>query len=146
LHSRHYSDQVSDDTLAFLRTYLPSATGLGSSPTGAGAPPGPVGYLEGRATFGPLRPVEIAGVPPPTPTPETCTARGLIISDAASGAEVAKVGLDADCTFRVALPPGAYRVLLKPSGMDRSQDLPRDVQLVDGQTVRLDISIDKGIR
>src|SRR6266850_265627 len=47
----------------------------------------PMGYLEGRASIGPLQPVERVGVPPPTPSPAICTARGLVMFDSQSGAE-----------------------------------------------------------
>src|SRR3990172_11479176 len=38
-----------------------------------------VGYLEGRATVGPLTPVERIGVPTPTPSPELCGGIGLTV-------------------------------------------------------------------
>jgi hypothetical protein len=60
---------------------------------------GGAGYLEGHASIGPLQPVERVGVPPPTPSPATCTARGLIVIDLHTGTDVARYDLDPDCTY-----------------------------------------------
>jgi hypothetical protein len=106
----------------------------------------PVGYLEGQGSIGPLQPVERAGVPPPTPSPAVCTARGLVVYDVNTGAEVARFALGPDCHYQVALPPGTYRVELDRRGIDFSKDLPRVVQITAGQSTRLDFSIDTGIR
>jgi hypothetical protein len=105
-----------------------------------------MGYLEGHANIGPLQPVERVGVPPPTPSPAVCTARGLVMFDVQTGAEAARFDLGPDCTYRVALPPGSYRVELQRRGIDLSKDLPQTVTISAGQTTRLDISIDTGIR
>src|SRR6476620_4386314 len=45
----------------------PAASGVPVSPTAA--PRAAMGYLEGRASIGPLQPVERVGVPAPTPSP-----------------------------------------------------------------------------
>jgi hypothetical protein len=110
------------------------------------APRGAMGYLEGRASIGPLQPVERVGVPPPTPSAAVCTARGLVVLDAQTSAEVARFDLGPDCTYRVALPSGTYRVELQRRGIDLSKDLPQTVTISSGQISRLDISIDTGIR
>jgi hypothetical protein len=46
----------------------------------------------------------------------------------------------------VALPSAGYRVELDRRGMDLSKDLPRTVTITAGQTTRLDLSIDTGMR
>src|SRR6266851_2002847 len=119
-----------------------SVAPVGTTPQTVGG----AGYLEGRASIGPLQPVERVGVPPPTPSPATCTARGLIVTDLHTGTDVARFDLDPDCTYHVALAPGTYRVELQRRGIDISKDLPRTVTISRGQTTRLDISIDTGIR
>ena len=117
------------------------------SPVVSPAPAGAVGYLEGRAAIGPLTPVEKVGVPSPTPSPAMCTAQGLTIHDARSSAEVARFSLQPDCTYRVALKPGRYVVdLMRTQGIGGSKDLPKTVDIEGGRTLRLDISIDTGIR
>ena len=117
------------------------------SPTPPATPASGAGYLEGKADIGPLVPVEKVGVPPPTPSPAVCTARGLTVRDAKTGAEVARFNLQPDCTYRVALKPGTYIVdLQRTQGIGGSKDLPKTVEIESGKTVRLDISIDTGIR
>jgi hypothetical protein len=98
------------------------------------------------ASIGPLQPVERVGVPAPTPSPAACLARGLDVFDAQTGAEASRFDLASDCTYRVALAPGRYRVELQRRGIDRSKDLPQTVTISPGQATRLDISIDTGIR
>lgn len=106
-----------------------------------------VGYLEGSATIGPLSPVERVGVPTSTPAPEVCTSRGLAIYQADGKTEVTSFSLRPDCTYREALRPGAYVVGLKQGqGIGGSKDLPRTVTIREGETLRLNISIDTGIR
>lgn len=127
---------------------LTSACGPLTGPsTTPSAPASAVGYLEGRADIGPLTPVEKVGVPPPTPSPEICTARGLTVRDAKSDKEVARFSLEGDCTYRVALKPGVYVVdLVRTQRIGGSKDLPKTVEVEAGKTVLLDISIDTGIR
>ena len=97
-----------------------------------------MGYLEGQVTIGPLQPVERVGVPPPTPSPAVCTARGLVVYQADTGAEAARFPLGPDCHYRVALPASNYRVELDRRGIDFSKDLPRVVTITAGQTTQLD--------
>ena len=104
------------------------------------------GYLEGRASIGPLQPVERIGVPSPTPPPAACTSRGLVIFADDTGAEVQRLAFGPDCGYRVALPPDTYRVELDRRGIDTSRDVPRTVSIQAGQTTRLDVRIDTGIR
>ncbi len=106
-----------------------------------------VGYLEGRATVGPLTPVERIGVPPPTPTPEVCTAVGLRIFHADGRTEAASIQLQPDCTYRLALSAGSYVVRLKQANsVQSSKDLPATVRIERGETSRLDFAVDTGIR
>jgi hypothetical protein len=68
------------------------------------------------------------------------------VFDAKTSVEVARFDLRPDCTYRVALPPGSYRVELQRRGIDISKDLPQTVTISTGQTTRLDMSIYTGIR
>src|SRR5205823_247807 len=79
-----------------------------TSPTPSGGDD--VGFLEGRVTIGPLHPVEQVGVPPPTPPPELCTSVGFIVASADGTVEVTRFSPGPDCSYRVALQPGAYEV------------------------------------
>ena len=71
---------------------------------------------------------------------------GLVVYRADTGAEAARFPLGPDCRYSVALSPGSYRVELNRRGIDFSRDLPRVVTITAGQTTRLDVSIDTGIR
>lgn len=106
----------------------------------------PVGYLEGRVTIGPLQPVEQVGVPTPTVPPEVYAARSIDIFQADGTTLVTNVKINSDGTYHVALAPGTYVVDIAPTGIDRSKDLPKTIVIESGQTVRLDIDIDTGIR
>ena len=104
------------------------------------------GYLEVRASIGPVEPVQRIGVPSPTPSSAVCSSRGVVVYTSDTGAEVERVSFAPDCTCRVALAPGRYRVELDRHGIDLSRDLPQTVQVQQGQTTSLDVSIDTGIR
>ena len=108
--------------------------------------PAPVGYLEGRVDIGPLEPVARIDAPRPTPPPGACTARGLAVLALDGQTEVARGPFQPDCTYRLELPAGTYQVQLLAQGIDRSPELPQTVTISSGQTTRLDLSIDTGIR
>ncbi len=109
-------------------------------------PSAAVGYLEGKAAIGPLTPVEKQGVPTPTPSPEVCAAWGLDIYGEGGGTQVASLNFLPDCTYWVALRPGTYVVKLKGAQRVGGSNLPQTVVVENGQTRRLDINIDTGIR
>ncbi len=118
------------------------------TPTSAPAPtPQPqTGILEGQVTIGPLVPVERIGVPTPTTPPEAYAARSLDIFQPDGATLVVNVKIDSDGTYRVELPPGTYVVKLASTGIDRGVSLPQTVEIVSGQSLRLDFDIDTGIR
>ena len=103
-------------------------------------------YLEGNVTVGPLQPVEIAGVTPAPIPSEVYTSRSLNIFAADGETLVTNVPFTAAGTYRATLEPGTYVVNLAPNGIDSSPDVPQTIELEAGQTVRLDINIDTGIR
>ena len=134
---------------ALLGLLLVSACGRAPQPPTSSpvAPPtSEEGYLQGLVSIGPLQPVERVGLPTPTPPPAVCTSRGLVVYSADTGAELRRVAFASDCTYRVALKPGSYRVELDRQGIDTSRDLPRAVTIESGQTTQLDVRIDTGIR
>lgn len=118
-------------TAAFLNCGCLSAT------TGTGT-------LTGNVTLGPLCPVEpctvshdrlvaaYAAHPITVSTPAGTTA-ATVIADPATG-------------YSVALEPGIYVVDIPHQGIGGSRELPATVTIRYGETVRLDISIDTGIR
>jgi hypothetical protein len=108
--------------------------------------PHATGMLTGHVSIGPLTPVQQIGVPTPTPAPEVYAARQIVIYAADGQTEVAKVAINAKGDYQVTLAVGTYWVDINHAGMDRGIDLPQKVEILAGQTTRLDISIDTGIR
>ena len=103
------------------------------------------GFLTGHVTIGPLQPVQRAG-PPATPAPQVYAARTIDVFLADGITRVAKVRIDSDGNYRIALPPGTYIVALARNGIDRARGLPTKITIENGRTVQLDVDIDTGIR
>jgi hypothetical protein len=102
------------------------------------------GILAGNVTIGPLCPVE-----PCTVTPNQLTAAydaRTIVASIPGGAVIAEEVPDPYTGYSFILKPGTYIVDIKHQGIDRSQELPKTVTIRAGETIRLDISIDTGIR
>ncbi|MDO8688910.1 MAG: hypothetical protein Q7R39_02685 [Dehalococcoidia bacterium] len=109
--------------------------------------PESTGYLEGRASIGPLNPVERVGVLTPAPSPDQCTSRGLARYTSKVETEVMSFSFQPGCRYRVALNPGTYVVRLREAqSIGGSKDLPKTVVIEAGRTFRLDINMDTGIR
>lgn len=105
------------------------------------------GRLEGHVSIGPLRPVQRLDAPPPSVPPEAYAARPIVIFASDGTTEIRRVKIDPDGTYRVSLPPGSYVVdVARTSRIERARPLPKAVTIVKGQTVRLDIEIDTGLR
>jgi len=102
------------------------------------------GTLTGTVTIGPLCPVE-----PCTISPEQLAAvyeaRTVIVRSPA-GDRIAEQHPDPRAGYTIALRPGVYRVDIVPGGMHVTPDLPKSVTVRPGETVRVDITIDTGIR
>jgi len=102
------------------------------------------GYLEGKVSIGPLCPVERD---PPDPscmlTKETYDAWPLYVFD--DGNKLAKIEPDAEGYFRVELPPGNYVVDLDKETRFRG-GLPVEIVIKSDEIVKLEISLDTGIR
>jgi hypothetical protein len=115
-----------------------------STITAAPGSGGGTGTLAGNVTIGPLCPVE-----PCTVTPHRLTAvyaaRTIVVS-MPGGVVVAQAVPDPYTGFSFVLKPGTYIVDIKHQGIDRSPELPKTVTIRAGETIRLDISIDTGIR
>ena len=102
------------------------------------------GTLTGTVSIGPLCPVE-----PCTVTHDqriaAYAARPITISTPA-GSVVTTVTADPETGYTVVLKPGTYVVDIPHEGIGGSPELPKTVTVRSGETVRLDISIDTGIR
>lgn len=102
------------------------------------------GTLTGNVSIGPLCPVE-----PCTVSNDRLVAayadRPITISTPA-GTAVATVIADPKTGYVVSLKPGTYVIDIRHQGIGGSPELPATVTIQSGETVRLDISIDTGIR
>ena len=106
----------------------------------------PTGILQGNVSIGPLQPVQRVGVTPPPPPPEVYTSRGINIYKPDGVTLVKSLHFNPDGTYQAALTPGQYVIKLIPSGIDHSKDLPANIIIQSGETVKLDIDIDTGNR
>ena len=111
---------------------LPAETGDGSV------------TLTGKVSIGPLCPVEPCTVPHDRLV-AAYAARPITISTP-GGNRVTRVIADPETGYTVSLKPGTYVVDIPHQGIGGSPDLPATVTIRSGETVRLDISIDTGIR
>jgi hypothetical protein len=100
--------------------------------------------LTGNVSIGPLCPVEPCTVSHDRLV-AAYAARPITISTP-GGAVVASAIADPETGYTVILKPGTYVVDIPHQGIGGSRELPKTVTLRSGDTVRLDISIDTGIR
>jgi hypothetical protein len=112
-----------------------------SLPAGSGAG---TGTLTGNVSIGPLCPVEPCTVPQDRLV-AAYAARPITLSTPA-GTVVTTVTADPETGYTVALKPGTYVVDIPHQGIGGSPELPATMTIRSGETVRLDISIDTGIR
>ncbi|MBI2288701.1 MAG: hypothetical protein HYU83_06995 [Chloroflexi bacterium] len=103
------------------------------------------GTLQGRVTIGPIFPVERPGENPPIP-PEVYAARKVKVYDKSGFRLVQQVDLGPDGSYQVDLKPGVYTIDINRIGIDHSANVPKQVVIKPGETVKLDIDIDTGIR
>lgn len=104
------------------------------------------GVLEGHVTIGPLTPVVREGEKPPTPAPEVYAARQIVVYKVNGTTEVTRLEIDRSGNYRAELPAGEYVIDINRSGIDSANGLPRIIVIETGQTLRIDIDIDTGIR
>ena len=103
------------------------------------------GILHGKVTIGPIVPVEQPGVDYDIPC-EVYQARKIMVYDRNHESLVKQVDIDCDGRYRTELKPGFYVVDINRTGVDYSQEVPAEIKIESGLTVRLDIDIDTGIR
>jgi len=102
------------------------------------------GTLTGKVSIGPLCPVEPCTIPHDRLV-AAYAARPITISTP-DGIVVTTVTADPESGYTVALKPGTYVIAIPKQGIGGSPELPATVIIRSGETVRLDISIDTGIR
>jgi hypothetical protein len=103
------------------------------------------GRLSGVVTIGPNCPVQTETNPCPT-SPLAYAARKILVYNAAKTSLLFTVDIDSQGLYVIDLVPGSYTVDLKPSGVDRTSDLPKVVEIKVNVVTQLDVNIDTGIR
>ena len=99
--------------------------------------------IVGRATAGPVCPVEQPGDPACDPRP---VANAEIVVQDLAGAEVVRTRTNAEGTFSFPVPAGDYVVVgLAAEGLMGVPD-PHPVTVADGQVATVDLAYDTGIR
>jgi hypothetical protein len=109
--------------------------------TGCG--PKDTGVIEGKVTL--LKVVE-NGAEQPTPTPDEYGVRQIVIKTSNGQVEVARASVDPLGNYSIVLLAGLYVVDINYAGGDLAQGLPKTVQLVAGETIQLDVTIETGQR
>jgi hypothetical protein len=104
-----------------------------------------IGVLEGQVIIGPLQPVETPGETPVVP-PTVYAARKIMVYDQDHTMLVRQVDLSETGYYRVELKAGIYVIDINYAGIDRSSDVPKQIEIKPSQTIRLDVDIDTGIR
>jgi hypothetical protein len=113
----------------------------GGLPAGTG---NTTGTLTGKVSIGPLCPVEPCTVPHDRLV-AAYAARPITISTP-DGIVVTTVTADPESGYTVSLKAGTYVISVPKLGIGGSPELPATVTIRSGETVRLDINIDTGIR
>lgn len=104
------------------------------------------GIFEGTVSVGPICPVERIDEPCSVP-PEAYTSRTVAVFTLDGTTLVDRKRISADGTFQFILPSGGYIVDLEKAGFgNNSNDVPARITVIPGQTIKIHIDIDTGIR
>ena len=105
------------------------------------------GFVEGHLKIISLKEVELAEEnPSPKGTGENYTLFPLIVRTADGQKEVRQIVADANGNYRLELPAGNYILDVARRGPTRLRSTPQTFTVVSGQTVRVDMDIDTGVR
>ena len=108
--------------------------------------PVPPGFLEGHVKIFPLGDANLADdgkvAAPGTEAPYS--EYPLVVLTGDEKREITRVTPDRNGNYRVELPPGDY--ILRVAAHTRKRPRPRPFTVISNQTVRVDMSIDTGIR
>lgn len=106
----------------------------------------PQGFLEGHLKVVSPRPVELDDASAATATEQNYPDYPLVILSKAGQKEVARVTPDQEGNYRVSLPPGDYILDVQARGHSHVRAKPQPFTVVSGQTIRVDMAVDTGIR
>lgn len=105
----------------------------------------PHGRLSGIVTIGPNCPATSTANPCPT-QPSDYAARKILVYDETKKTLLHTVDIDSQGLYFIDLVPAKYTVDARLSGMDKTTDVPKTVEIHASAVTRLDINIDTGIR
>ena len=105
----------------------------------------PHGRLAGTVSIGPNCPGPTTTTPCPTP-PEAYKLRKILVYNAAKTSLLFTVDIDSQGAYFIDLLPATYTVDLQGTGVDRTGDLPKTVEIHANSVTRLDVSVDTGLR
>ena len=104
------------------------------------------GILEGHLKIISLKEVELAGGKPAKLTAENYAEYPLIILSKDRQKEIARVAPDRDGNYRVSLPTGEYVLDVQGRRPGGVRATPQPFSVVSGQTARVDMDVDTGVR
>jgi hypothetical protein len=100
--------------------------------------------VKGVATAGPIRPVEVPGIPNTRPLQGAI----MVIQPAGGGAEIARAKTDSKGRFEIVLAPGSYRLVPLPPNpqavLPRAE--PMEFKVAEGKFTELKVEFNTGIR
>jgi hypothetical protein len=102
------------------------------------------GRLSGIVTIGPNCPGPQSDTCPTQPS--AYAARKILVYNEAKSNLLFTVDIDSQGAYFIDLAPGKYTIDLKPSGVDKTSDLPKLVEIQANTVTSLNVSIDTGIR
>ncbi|HEX3069699.1 MAG TPA: hypothetical protein VHX14_14105 [Thermoanaerobaculia bacterium] len=103
------------------------------------------GRLSGIVTIGPNCPGPQTDTGCPT-QPSAYAARKILVYTESKSNLLFTVDIDSQGAYFIDLAPGRYTIDLKPSGIDKTGDLPKLVEIHANTVTSLNVSIDTGIR
>ncbi len=106
----------------------------------------PNGLLEGHLRIISAREVELADETPSRMTAENYTDYRLIILSPDPKREIARITADENGNYRASLPPGDYVLDTERRGHGHIRATAQPFTVVSNQTVRVDMTIDTGVR
>jgi hypothetical protein len=104
------------------------------------------GVLEGHLRIVAPKPVEFAGASPSKSVAVDYGDSPLVILSREGQKEIARVTVDQDGIYHVALPPGDYVLDAKGRAPGHVRAIPQRFTVVSNQTVHVDFDLDTGIR
>ena len=106
----------------------------------------PPGFVEGHLKILSGKEVELADGNTRAITVENYAQYPLIILREGGKKEIARVTVDGNGNYRIALPPGDYVLDVQRRARSHLRVKPKRFTIVSNQTVRVDMDIDTGVR